>query len=112
MPQSWPSKTCLTWERSEPLPYAKMLSQLQHTKNKDGDTPIFTKDVLGSDAASFAVDRALSQLAAVMSKTLRQLVTPMAAQVDLEAADALTNGWEHDDGDRAAAAAQQTSATL
>ena len=45
----------------------------------DEDNPIFTRGVLGADDVSFAIDRSLAHLAATISTTLRQLVTPVAA---------------------------------
>lgn len=53
---------------------------LDELKKDETATPIFTRDDLGASETSYTVDRALSKLAAVMSTTLRQLVTPLTAE--------------------------------
>ena len=60
---------------------ADMQAELKSTGG-DEDNPIFTRGVLGQSDSSFAIDRSLAHLAATISTTLRQLVTPVASGRD------------------------------
>ncbi len=60
---------------------ADMQAELKSTGG-DEDNPIFTRGILGQSDASFAIDRSLAHLAATISTTLRQLVTPIASGRD------------------------------
>jgi hypothetical protein len=64
-----------------PKPAEKLAAMQDELKSSGGDedNPIFTRGILGESDASFAIDRSLSHLAATISTTLRQLVTPVAA---------------------------------
>ena len=57
---------------------ADMQAELKSTGG-DEDNPIFTRGILGQSDAAFAIDRSLAHLAATISTTLRQLVTPVAS---------------------------------
>ena len=67
-----------------PKPAEKLAAMQAELKSTGGDedNPIFTRGILGQSDASFAIDRSLAHLAATISTTLRQLVTPIASGRD------------------------------
>ena len=72
---------CQLGLQGPPKPGDKLAAMQADLKASGGDedNPIFTRGVLGMDDVSFAIDRSLAHLAATISTTLRQLVTPVAA---------------------------------
>jgi len=67
-----------------PKPAEKLSAMQAELKAMGGDedNPIFTRGMLGNTDLSFAIDRSLAHLGAVISNTLRLLVTPVAAGPD------------------------------